>query len=148
MAFAQGTSEGLYEWAKEKYNEKAERFSAERNVYMKKEQLICRGCGNGCFLEAVHDGDTLIELAGNQCDGGRRYAGEQLLRDYLKTTLPTSDGREVQVTSREKVSQAVRLRCLRALEGIVLETPVIKGEMVLCDAADSGVDIVAAENLF
>ena len=58
------------------------------------------------------------------------------------------DGREVQVVSREKVSQPIRLRCLKALEGIVLETPVIKGEMVLCDAADTGVDIVAAENLF
>lgn len=115
---------------------------------MKKEQLICRGCGNGCFLEVVHDGDTLIELAGNSCDGGRRYATEQLLRNYLQTVLPTVDGREVQVISREKVSQPIRLRCLKALEGIVLETPVIKGEMVLCDAADTGVDIVAAENLF
>ena len=66
----------------------------------------------------------------------------------MQTVLPTVDGREVQVVSREKVSQAIRLRCLKALEGIVLETPVIKGEMVLCDAADTGVDIVAAENLF
>lgn len=115
---------------------------------MKKEQLTCRGCGNGCFLEAVHDGDTLIELAGNCCDGGRRYAEEQLLKSYLQTVLPTADGREVQVISREKVSQPIRLRCLKALEGIVLETPVIKGEMVLCDAADTGVDMIAAENLF
>lgn len=115
---------------------------------MKKEQLVCRCCGNGCFLEAVHDEDRLIELTGNRCDGGRRYATEQLLRDFLKTTLRTNDGRQVQVISREKVSQQVRLRCLKALEGIVLETPVIKGEMVLCDAADSGVDIIAAENLF
>ena len=115
---------------------------------MKKEQLICRGCGNGCFLEAVHDGDVLIELIGNRCEGGRRYAAEQLLRNYLKTILPTVDGREVQVVSREKVSQLIRQRCLKALEGIVLETPVIKGEMVLCDAAETGVDIIAAENLF
>lgn len=115
---------------------------------MKKEKLICRGCGNGCFLEAVYDEDKLIALAGNRCDGGRRYAAEQLLRDYLRTALPTNDGREVQVISREKVSQPIRLRCLKALEGIVLETPVIKGEMVLCDAADSGVDVIAAENLF
>ena len=69
---------------------------------MKKEQLICRGCGNGCFLEAVHDGDTLIELAGNSCDGGRRYATEQLLRNYLQTVLPTVDGREaVSYTHRD-----------------------------------------------
>lgn len=115
---------------------------------MKKEQLICRGCGNGCFLEAVHDGNTLIELAGNCCDGGRCYAEEQFLKDYLQTVLPTVDGREVQVISREKIPQSIRLRCLKALEGIVLETPVIKGEMVLCDAADTGVDIVAAENVF
>lgn len=115
---------------------------------MKKEQLICRGCGNGCFLEAVHDGDALIELAGNRCDGGRRYAAEQLLRDYLRTVLPAVDGRKVQVISREKISQSIRMRCLKALEGIVLETPVIKGELVLCDAADTGVDIVSAENLF
>lgn len=139
---------GLYEWREDKYNEYVKRLLTERNMLMKKEQLICRGCGNGCFLEAVHDGDTLIELARNSCDGGRRYATEQLLRNYLQTVLPTVDGREVQVVSREKVSQLIRLRCLKALEGIVLETPVIKGEMVLCDAADTGVDIVAAENLF
>ncbi len=139
---------GLYEWREDQYNEYVKGLLTERNMLMKKEQLICRGCGNGCFLEVVHDGDTLIELAGNSCDGGRRYATEQLLRNYLQTVLPTVDGREVQVISREKVSQPIRLRCLKALEGIVLETPVIKGEMVLCDAADTGVDIVAAENLF
>lgn len=139
---------GLYEWMEDQYNEYVKGLLTERNMFMKKEQLLCRGCGNGCFLEAVHDGDILIELAGNSCDGGRRYAAEQLLRNYLQTVLPTVDGRGVQVISREKVSQPIRQRCLKALEGIVLETPVIKGEMVLCDAADTGVDIVAAENLF
>lgn len=139
---------GLYEWREEKYNEYVKRFLAGRNMNMKKEQLTCRGCGNGCFLEAVHDGDTLIELAGNCCDGGRRYVEEQLLKSYLQTVLSTVDGREVRVISKEKVSQPIRLRCLKALEGIVLETPVIKGEMLLCDAADTGVDMIAAENLF
>ena len=94
---------GLYEWREDKYNEYVKGLLTERNMLMKKEQLICRGCGNGCFLEAVHDGDTLIELAGNSCDGGRRYATEQLLRNYLQTALPTVDGREVQVVSREKM---------------------------------------------
>ena len=49
---------GLYEWREDQYNEYVKGLSTERNMLMKKEQLICRGCGNGCFLEAVHDGDT------------------------------------------------------------------------------------------
>ena len=52
------------------------------------------------------------------------------------------------VRSTEPIPYTIQQKCLNALSGMVLETPIIKGEMILQDAADCGVDIVATENVF
>ena len=115
---------------------------------MKQHQQICKNCGNGCFLEVTTEQDTLISITGNRCAGGKRYAESTLLTAYLQTKLPTTDGKMVAVCSTEPITQAKQQKCLQAIADIVLETPVIKGEMILQDAADCGVDIVAHETVF
>ncbi len=115
---------------------------------MKQTQIICKNCGNGCFLQIITEQNTIISINGNRCDGGKRYAEHILFTAYLETTLPTTDGKTVWVRSTEPIPTSIRQKCLKALSGMVLETPIIKGEMILQDAADCGVDIVAAENIF
>lgn len=115
---------------------------------MKQHQQICKNCGNGCFLEIVTEQNTLVSITGNRCDGGKRYAESTLLTTYLETKLPTIDGKMVAVRSTEPITQAKQQKCLQAIAEMILETPIIKGEMILQDAADCGVDIVADETIF
>lgn len=115
---------------------------------MKQNQIICKNCGNACFLEVFTEQNKVISINGNRCDGGKRYAENIFCTAYLETPLPTTDGRMTAVRSTEPIPYAIQQKCLNALSGMVLETPIIKGEMILQDAADCGVDIVATENIF
>lgn len=115
---------------------------------MKQRQFPCKGCGNGCLLEATYEETELISLKGNRCKNGMRYAQQILLCQILEATLPTADGRRVKICSKEPIPSSKKQKCMEELAGIVLETPVIQGEVILYDAAGSGICIVAAENLF
>lgn len=115
---------------------------------MKQHQQICKNCGNGCFLEVTTEQDTLVSITGNRCAGGKRYAENTLLTAYLETKLPTVDGKMVAVRSTEPITKDKQQKCLQAIADIILETPVIKGERIVQDTADCGVDIVAEETVF
>lgn len=110
-------------------------------------QFPCKGCGNGCFLEITYHEKEVISIQGNCCDGGKRYATQQLLRDKISVSLPTIDGRQVAVVSTEAIALQYHAYCLEQLADIVLETPICKGETIWEDWKKE-ICMIAAENLF
>lgn len=110
-------------------------------------QFPCKGCGNGCFLEIQYDTKQIRSIQGNRCDGGKRYAASQLLKERISVLLPATDGRQVVVVSTEAVPLQYHALCLEQLAEIVLEIPVCKGETIWEDWK-TGICIVADENLF
>lgn len=110
-------------------------------------QFPCQGCGNRCFLEIQYDTNAIQSVKGNRCDGGKRYAAQQLLRDKISVCLPTIDGRQARVVSTEPIPLQYYTACLEQLAQLVLETPVCKGETIWEDWK-TGICVVADENLF
>lgn len=113
----------------------------------KRTQFPCKGCGNGCFLEITYHTKEILSIQGNGCDGGKRYAAQQLLRDKISLSLPTIDGRKVAVVSTEAIPLQYHTFCLKQLAEMQLETPVCKGETIWEDWK-TGICMVADENLF
>ena len=114
---------------------------------MKQQKFPCKGCGNGCFLEVAYEPERICSIEGNRCENGRRYAEEKLLCQRAEVYVPTSDGRKVLLRTAEPIPLSKKAACLRECEGICMETPVIAGEVVLYDAAGTGVSLVAAETV-
>lgn len=114
---------------------------------MKQKNFPCKGCGNGCFLEVAYEPERICTIQGNSCQNGQRYAEELLLCQVVEISLPTTDGRMVLARTAEPIPLRKREECLGECEGIVMETPVIQGEVILYDAAGTGVSLIAAETV-
>lgn len=120
-------------------------------------ELTCIGCPLGCQLRVgIRDG-AVAEVAGAGCENGRRYARSECTRPVrmLTTTVRLADAgaeppdgrRMLPVRTRAPIPKESLAACMRALRHIRVAPPVRAGQVILPDAAGTGVDIVAAEDI-
>ncbi len=105
----------------------------------------------GCTLEAVIEGEELIEVEGGGCRRGADFVREELTdpRRTLTTTVQVEDGTLplVPVRSETPLPKGLLLDVARALREVVLTAPVAQHQVVLEDALESGVDIITSRSL-
>lgn len=112
---------------------------------------LCTGCPLGCRLEVdAIDGDV-IEVRGFTCKRGERYGRQEHVdpRRPLSTSVwvAGSHVERLPVRSAEPVPKAQLRAVAAALRGVCVHAPVRRGEVVLTDAAGTGIDIVASRSL-
>ena len=100
---------------------------------MEKRELICIGCPMGCPLTVTLDGGAVVTVQGNTCPRGDAYARKEVTAVSCKTH---SD------IPKEKIFDVVR-----ALKSVVVPAPVHIGQVLLPDAAGTGVDVVATKDV-
>ena len=112
-------------------------------------KLICIGCPMGCPLEVERDGDTVTAVRGNTCPRGDAYARKEVTAPsrVVTTTVPVHGGvlAAVSVKTAEEIPKEKIFDCVRALKAVTVEAPVTIGQVVLADAAGTGVDVVATK---
>ena len=96
----------------------------------------------------THQGREIVEIAGNTCDRGAKYAAQEFTdpRRALSTTVAVAGARwarlPVKVTApipRERVREAARL-----IHALRVEAPVARGAVLLRDLlGQRGADVVA-----
>lgn len=116
---------------------------------MSQRLLTCILCPNGCEIQVRWDGEPSeqsIRVEGNLCPRGITYALDELT--YPMRTLTTSvrvmkgNQRLASVKTASPISRD-RIEQVRALlMPIELHAPVEIGDVVLMDAAGTGVDVV------
>ena len=93
----------------------------------------------------------IISVAGNTCRRGDSYARKELTNPtrIVTTTVKVSGGREsmVSVKTKEDIPKGKVLECVRELKDVVAAAPVRIGDVILEDAAKTGVNIVATKNV-
>ena len=112
---------------------------------------LCTGCPLGCRLEVdAVDGD-IVEIRGFDCRIGERYARQEHLdpRRPVSTTvavdgaaLPRLPVRTAEPFPRDDVAALVR-----SLRSVRVTAPVTRGEVVVADALDSGIDVIATRGM-
>jgi CxxC motif-containing protein len=116
-----------------------------------KKNLICVTCPMGCTLEVTHDGDTVVEVAGNVCKRGRDYAQEELTdpRRMVATTVRVRGGIHplVPVSTDAPFPKPRIADLLASLRQVELKAPVSLGQVVLENVLDSGVSVLASRDL-
>lgn len=113
------------------------------------ERLTCIRCPRGCALVAtVGEGGVVTDVSGNACRRGVEYARAEIacpLRT-VTTTVPVEGSRALRMLPVRTAGEVPRARVLdvvRELASVRAQAPVKVGDVVLRDAAGTGVDVVA-----
>jgi CxxC motif-containing protein len=115
------------------------------------EKMICITCPMGCSVEVTHEGQTLLSVDGNTCKRGEEYVRRELTdpRRMVATTVQVKDGIHplVPVYTAQAFPKPRIFELLKALRQVELEAPVAMGQVVLANALDTGIDILASREM-
>ena len=116
-----------------------------------KHDFVCINCPLSCSLELTEENGEVLEVTGNDCKVGKRYAEEEFKdpRRVVTTTVSVRDGTLplLPVRSAEAIPKRLIADAVKSLEGIVVDAPVKLDQVVLEDVAGTGVSIVASRDL-
>ena len=113
--------------------------------------LTCIGCPMGCPLTVKLEDTEVISIEGNSCTRGAVYGKKEVTNPtrIVTTTVRVSGGTEpvVSVKTKEDIPKDKIFACIRAMKEITVPAPVHNGDVVLHDAAHTGVDVIATKNV-
>ncbi len=114
---------------------------------METRELTCINCPMGCQLTVTLENGAVAKVAGQTCPRGEAYARTEVTAPVrtVTTTVPLTGGTAatVSVKTAAPVPKGKVFAVLDALKGVTAAAPVHIGDVVLPNAAGTGVDIVA-----
>lgn len=113
--------------------------------------LTCISCPMGCPITVEMDGNEVVSVTGNTCKRGEVYARKEVTDPtrIVTSTVRVIGGKAdmVSVKTKEDIPKGKIFDCVKALKGVEVEAPVRIGDVIVPDAAGTGVDIVATKNV-
>ena len=114
---------------------------------MKTYRKICINCPAGCHLEISVGDDGAIDVRGNRCPRGKKYA-ETEIADPRRTVTAVvrSEGPEpvcVPVKTSAPLPRRLIPELLKELAATRVTLPIGIGDTVLKNVRESGIDVVA-----
>lgn len=118
---------------------------------MEKRTLTCIGCPLGCAVTVELDNGEIINVTGNTCKRGDDYARKEVTHPMRVVTstvrvtggeLPVVSVKTGQDIPKEKITDV-----MNSLAGIAVPAPVHIGDIILENAAQTGVNIVATKDM-
>lgn len=105
----------------------------------------------GCSIAVEMDGNEVVSVTGNTCKRGDVYARKEVTNPtrIVTSTVRVIGGKEdmVSVKTKEDIPKGKIFDCIKALKNVEVEAPVQIGDVIVPDAAGTGVDIVATKNV-
>ena len=119
-------------------------------IHQQSKEMVCIVCPVGCRLNAqVVDGQ--VRVSGNTCAKGVKYASEELTNPTRTVTssVVVSGGHlgQLSVKTAQPVPKASIPAVLEAIRRASARAPVVMGDVVLANAAGTGVDVVATRSI-
>ncbi len=112
-------------------------------------KFICIRCPRGCEIKTTLDGyGNLTEITGNVCRLGLEYVKEELSdpRRILTTTVRVKNGIRplVPVWTENSIPKDKIIPLADLLRKVIVEAPVQTGQIILQNALDLGVNVIAS----
>lgn len=122
---------------------------------MSTRELTCIGCPLGCALTVTMEETggciSVTAVTGNTCPKGDAYARKEVTNPtrIVTSTVRVSGGvcPMVNVKTVSDIPKDKIFACAKALKDVTAAAPVKIGDILLANAAGTGVDIVAARNV-
>ncbi len=118
---------------------------------MEKRTLTCIGCPMGCLLTVELENGEVKSVTGNTCKRGDDYARKEVTHPtrivtssvYVKGgTIPMVSVKTAQDIPKEKI-----MDIMASIEHVQIAAPIHIGDVIVKNAADTGVDIIATKNI-
>lgn len=118
---------------------------------METRNLTCIVCPMGCDLQIKIEYGKVLEVTGNRCKRGNDYALKECTNPtrVVTTTVRVTGGTVavVPVKTASDIPKGKISECIEALREVGVKAPVKIGDVILRNAAGTGVDIVATKNV-
>ena len=112
--------------------------------------MTCVACPLGCSLKVEYEGTNVISVTGNTCKRGAAYGASEIVNPErsLTSTVKVVGGVHpvVPVKSAGPVPKTKMFDCMKEINEACVEAPVKLGQVLICNVAGTGVDIVATNN--
>ena len=113
--------------------------------------LTCISCPMGCPLTVEMDGDEIISVTGNTCKRGDVYARKEVTAPtrIVTSTVKVTNGSAdmVSVKTKTDIPKDKIFDCVKCLKGVSVVAPIHIGDVIIPNAAGTGVDIVATKDV-
>lgn len=113
-------------------------------------EFLCSECDKKCIV-SVDNIDGEIEITGNECEAGRILAEKRLKekKEILTTLVRIKGGYKnvIPVKSSEPIEIGLHRECSKALSRLNVGAPAMIGDIVCSNILNTGVDIIAVENV-
>lgn len=117
---------------------------------MTKRELTCIGCPMGCLVTVETDGDMILSVSGHTCPRGESYARKEVVSPTrIVTSTVRVRGGESERVACKTASDIPKDRIfdvMRDINAATAEAPVRIGDVLIEDAAGTGVAIIATAN--
>lgn len=118
---------------------------------MENRELTCIGCPLGCSITVTMENGIVTGVIGNTCPRGDAYARKEVTHPtrIVTSTVRVSGGKEIMVSCKTKtdIPKNKIFDVTNALKTITVKAPVRIGDILLHDAAGTGVEIIATKNV-
>jgi Uncharacterized protein with conserved CXXC pairs len=115
-----------------------------------KKDLTCICCPLGCQLSVTVENGK-VTVCGNTCPRGAAYGEKEVTNPVRVVTssvkVSGGDYFTLSVKTKGEVPKGRIFDVLKAISGVSVSAPVEIGDVVLTDAAGTGVDIVATRKV-
>ncbi len=114
-------------------------------------RMTCIVCPVGCAMEVTIEDGQVADVDGNECKKGVTYAQEEVVAPTrtLASTVMVQGGvfPLVPVRTASEVPKGKIEEIMEVLSTVELEAPVQLGQVVVPNAVDTGVDVVATRSI-
>ncbi len=112
-------------------------------------KLICIGCPMGCDLSVDLENGVPVSVTGNTCPIGKKYAEEEVTapKRTVTSTALSKDGVPVPVKTAGTVPKNAIFAVVSDVKKAKPSLPVRIGDVIVPDAAGTGVPIVATKDV-
>jgi len=112
--------------------------------------LVCILCPMGCRLRITGTPEAL-EVSGHTCKKGIAYAHDEITNPVrtICTTVKIKGGihNVIPVKTDKPIPDKYKLEAVKALNGIVVTSPVRMGDIIISDLFGTGVNMVAERDM-
>jgi CxxC motif-containing protein len=116
-----------------------------------KHNFVCINCPLGCPLELVEENGEVLEVSGNECKVGRKYAEEEFRdpRRMVTTTVSVRGGvlPLLPVASASPIPKKLAREAVRVLSEVVVDAPVEDRQVIYADILGTGIDVISSREL-
>ena len=115
-------------------------------------ELICVSCPIGCALSVeLDENGNVLSVSGNTCKRGEKYAVDECTNPVrmLTSTIKVNGGSlpVVPVKTSAPIPKGMMFDCMKAINKAIIEAPVRMGDILIKNVCDTGVDIIATNEV-